>query len=132
MHSKLYKILPLCTLLTLAACTQEELTGISVLDQDKTPITVTALLDAGGTKQTRAADKKFDSSTGDALIAYLRHVEWNGETNGERTQQYTASLNKLVTFTAKDDCAVFNLSLYIITELTKTISVYAIYTLGDY
>lgn len=46
----------------------------------KTPIEVTAVLDAGSqTANTRAADKAFSSSpSGDELVVMLRHVEWTG------------------------------------------------------
>ena len=76
---KIHKILLLLPVLALAACadydhyTEQTLSG----DGTKTPLTVTALLNAkGGTAQTRAADKAF--ANGDQMIAYIRHVVWNG------------------------------------------------------
>lgn len=95
------------TLLTacLSACS-DDITMPNTLsgDGEKTPLGVTALLDAGGAA-TRAADKTFDTSSGDELLAYLRHVTWNGNADGPRSQTYTAGFNKLVTFTAKGNTA---------------------------
>lgn len=95
----------------LSACS-DDITAPNTLSEtgEKTPLSVTALLDAGGSS-TRAADKKFEEgtdATGDQLLAYIRHVKWNGpvdagETQNERTQQHTSGFNKLVTFTAKDN-----------------------------
>lgn len=64
--------------------------------KEKTPIEVSALLDKSNGAGTRAEDMKFDS--GDQLIAYLRHVTWDGST-GERTSVTADQAPRLVTFT---------------------------------
>lgn len=71
-------------------------------DGTKTPLTVTAVLDANSkAAQTRAADKEFAS--GDVLVAYLRHVMWNGGfTTAEadkRTSVAADQAPRLVSFT---------------------------------
>lgn len=71
-------------------------------DGTKTPLTVTAVLDANSkAAQTRAADKEFAS--GDVLVAYLRHVTWNGGfTTAEadkRTSVAADQAPRLVSFT---------------------------------
>lgn len=100
-----YKIIVLALFTALvSACSDDTATpGTLNGTGEKTPIGVTALLDAGGSI-TRAADKDFDATSGDQLIAYLRHVKWDG-TTGDRTQEHTAGFNKLVTFTAKGNGA---------------------------
>lgn len=65
-------------------------------DGTKTPLSVTALLDAGGTSQTRAADMAFANN--DKLLTYLRHVTWDGST-GARTLVTVDRSPVLVTFT---------------------------------
>lgn len=71
-------------------------------DGTKTPLEVSALLDAGSVS-TRAADKSFDITTGDQLLAYLRHVKWDGNTNTARSKVNDGSFDKLVSFIAKDN-----------------------------
>lgn len=67
-------------------------------DGTKTPLTVTAVLDVNGDQaKTRAADKDF--ANGDQLVAYLRHVTWNGKATGERTSVVADKAPVLVTFT---------------------------------
>lgn len=95
-----YINLVLFAVLFLAACSKDTIEPYTQGGvEERTPIGVTALLDAGGSS-TRAANNDFDATSGDQLIAYLRHVKWNGST-GARTQEYTAGFNTLVTFTAK-------------------------------
>lgn len=64
--------------------------------QEKTPISTMALLDMS-TPQSRAANKDF--VTGDVLLAYLRHVTWDGTTEGARTPISADQAPLLVTFT---------------------------------
>lgn len=64
---------------------------------EKTPIEVSLLLDKGNGPVTRAVDNQFDN--GDKLIAYLRHVTWEGG-SGDRTSVPADQAPKLVTFTA--------------------------------
>ena len=64
--------------------------------QEKTPISTMALLDMS-TPQSRAANKDF--TTGDVLLAYLRHVTWDGTTEGARTPISADQAPLLVTFT---------------------------------
>lgn len=100
---KIHKILLLLPVLALAACadydhyTEQTLSG----DGTKTPLEVTAVLDAkSNVAKTRAADKEFAS--GDVLLAYLRHVTWNGgfttEEADKRTSISADQAPKLVTF----------------------------------
>lgn len=65
--------------------------------KEKTPIEVSALLDKSNGAGTRAADMEFDN--GDQLIAYLRHVMWDGTNNGARTSVTADQAPRLVTFT---------------------------------
>ena len=70
-------------------------------DGTKTPLTVTAVLDASGkAAKTRAADQTFES--GDELLAYVRHVLWDGST-GERTSVAADRAPVLITFTKGSD-----------------------------
>lgn len=87
--------------LLLSACKVEEPKDTLSGNGEKTPISVTALLDAGGAAQTRAADKDFAS--GDQLLAYVRHVTWNGGfTSAEADKRTVVNADqapRLVTFT---------------------------------
>lgn len=57
-------------------------------DGTKTPLTITALLDASSkVAKTRAFDKTFES--GDAMVAYLRHVTWSGNVSNEEEDKRT-------------------------------------------
>lgn len=87
------------SLAMLAACTSDEVEDWNKTlsgGSEKTPLEVTALLDAGSAPQTRAADKDFAS--GDQIVAYLRHVTWNGGTS-DRNSVSANKAPKLVTFT---------------------------------
>lgn len=76
-------------------------------DGTKTPLAVTALLDASGkAAKTRAADMAFDS--GDELLAYIRHVTWDGPVAAGQPENARASVPadkapRLVTFTKVSD-----------------------------
>lgn len=78
-----------------ASCAGEEMgndTQTLSGDGKKTPISVTALLDAGGTSQTRAADMAF--ANGDKLLTYLRHVTADASTtNGKTTYSNITEVN---------------------------------------
>lgn len=62
---------------------------------EKTPLAVSALLDKSSSAMTRAVNKEFEN--GDELIAYLRHVTWDGST-GERATITADQAPRLVTF----------------------------------
>lgn len=66
---------------------------------EKTPIAASALLDVSG-PQTRAVDMKFVE--GDQLLAYLRHVTWDGPvTEGAQNERILVTADRsprLVTF----------------------------------
>lgn len=97
----------------LAACSDNELTN-TLSGEGKTPLTVTAVLDASSrASQSRAADKEF-SSDGDELKVMLRHVTWTGYDMNSEGHTYDAEndkpktiandkslISKLVTFKAK-------------------------------
>lgn len=88
--------------LLLAACADSDLDTTDTLSGDgvKTPLAVTALLDASAPSvKSRAADKAF--ANGDQMVAYLRHVTWDG-TTGARTPVSADQAPRLVTFTATD------------------------------
>lgn len=93
------------SLAMLAACTSDEVDDWNKTlngGSEKTPLEVTALLDAGSASQTRAADKDFTS--GDEIVAYLRHVTWDGPvaSGNPENSRTSVSANKaprLVTFT---------------------------------
>lgn len=89
----------------LAACADSDLAPKDTLSGDgvKTPLTVTALLDASTPSvKSRAADKAF--ANGDKMVAYLRHVTWNGgfttAESDKRTPVEADQAPRLVTFTA--------------------------------
>lgn len=66
---------------------------------EKTPIAASALLDVSG-PQTRAEDMKFVE--GDQLLAYLRHVTWEGGVSDARTLVEADKSPRLVTFVKGD------------------------------
>ncbi len=82
----------------LASCTDDVVDSNPFLNgKEKTPITISALLDANdASASTRAENKDF--KTGDELIAYLRHVTWDGNT-GARTSVSADKAPLLVSFT---------------------------------
>lgn len=80
-----------------ASC-HDDFTADAYLDgAAKTPLTARALIDGAGGVRSRAVNKDFEQ--GDALIAYLRHVTWNGTTAGARTSVEADHAPQLVTFT---------------------------------
>lgn len=93
----IYIVLALCTVV-LSGCSSDVAVPDTLSgDGTKTPLEVTALLDANSkAAKTRAADKDF--ANGDVLVAYLRHVTWNGTTSGERTSIEADQAPRLVTF----------------------------------
>lgn len=95
-HMKLHKVLYLLPLMSLAAC-QENVLDQHPSEGERTPLSVTALLDVNSTpSKTRAEDKQFD--TGDQLLAYIRHVKWDGST-GDRNPVSADKAPVLITFT---------------------------------
>lgn len=92
------KIFILALLAAVFSACSDDVTSPQAPDGDgtKTPIGVTALLDAGGATRTRAAGMEFES--GDKLLAYVRHVTWDGST-GARTLVSVQNSPKLVAFT---------------------------------
>ena len=87
----------LCMML-ISCADGEEMTESPYLNgKDKTPIATAALLDVGRASTTRAANKDF--AQGDKLLAYLRHVTWNGNSSGVRTPVTVNNNPTLVTFT---------------------------------
>ena len=91
----------LCTGLLMACADTTEWNDSYLNGQEKTPISTMALLDMS-TPQSRAANKDF--ATGDVLLAYLRHVTWDGTTAGARTPIFADQAPLLVTFTNQAAC----------------------------
>ena len=91
----------LCTGLLMACADTTEWDDSYLNGQEKTPISTMALLDMS-TPQSRAANKDF--ATGDVLLAYLRHVTWDGTTEGARTPISVDQAPLLVTFTNNAAC----------------------------
>lgn len=80
-----------------SACSDDVVTPATLSgDGEKTPIGVTALLDASSAAKTRAVNKAFAEN--DKLYAYLRHVKWDG-TTGARTLVSVDKSPVLVSFT---------------------------------
>lgn len=94
----IYIVLALCTVV-LSGCSSDVAVPDTLSgDGTKTPLTVTALLDASGkAAKTRAVDKTFETS--DQLLAYIRHVKWDGTTAGARNSVSADKAPRLVTFT---------------------------------
>ena len=97
----------LCMML-ISCADGEEMTESPYLNgKDKTPIATAALLDVGRASTTRAANKDF--AQGDKLLAYLRHVKWDGNSSGDRTPVTVNNNPTLVTFTkGTTACAVYD------------------------
>lgn len=104
MRMKLHKILYLLPLMSLTSCQDNELEQ-TLSEGEKTPLSVTALLDVNSSaSQTRAEDKAFDA--GDKLLAYIRHVTWDGpvatgQLENPRTPVVADKAPRLITFTKK-------------------------------
>lgn len=80
-----------------SACSDDVVTPATLSGNgEKTPIGVTALLDASSAAKTRAVNMAFAEN--DKLYAYLRHVKWDG-TTGARTLVSVDKSPVLVTFT---------------------------------
>lgn len=104
-HIITHKIHFLWLLMLLAACADSDLAPKDTLSGDgvKTPLVVTALLDASAPSvKSRAADKAF--ADGDQMVAYLRHVTWSGgfttDVADARIPVTADQAPRLVTFTA--------------------------------
>lgn len=83
--------------LALLSCVKERRDTLSGTGE-KTPLQVGLALQAGGgSVATKAADMAFDE--GDKFVAYLRHVTWDGQTSGARTNVAADRAPQLVTFT---------------------------------
>ena len=97
----------LCMML-ISCADGEEMTESPYLNgKDKTPIATAALLDVGRASTTRAANKDF--AQGDKLLAYLRHVKWDGKSSGVRTPVTVNNNPTLVTFTkGSTDCVDYS------------------------
>ncbi len=100
-RKNLHNILSLCPLLMLTACADNDL-DLKLTDEEKTPLTVIALLDVSSqSMKTRAQDMKFE--TDDKLLAYIRHVKWD-RTNADTRESVNADKAPvLVTFTKGSD-----------------------------
>ena len=91
------KVLYILSIAALTACDDSVVSESPFLNGvEKTPIETSALLDVSSVKSTRAENKEF--TNGDKLLAYLRHVTWNGE-SGARTEVAVPNTPSLVTFT---------------------------------
>lgn len=83
--------------LVLTSCSDDMVETSDFLNgSEKTPLIVSALLDKDSNAKTRAVNKEFEKN--DQLIAYLRHVTWDGST-GARTNVEADHAPQLVTFT---------------------------------
>ena len=92
------KLIYLSVIIALLSCSNDvEETSSYLNGTGKTPIETAALLDVTTAPLTRAANKDFDN--GDELLAYLRHVTWNGGTADIRTSVSVDQAPRLVTFT---------------------------------
>ena len=88
------KLIYLSVIIALLSCSNDvEETSSYLNGTGKTPIETAALLDVTTAPQTRAANKDFDN--GDELLAYLRHVTWEG---GSRISVPVDKAPCLVTF----------------------------------
>lgn len=85
------------TVALLSSCHDDFSADAFLNGSEKTPLTACALIDGAGGVRSRAVDKDFE--TNDQLIAYLRHVTWNGTTEGVRTSVAADQAPQLVTFT---------------------------------
>lgn len=93
----LKKVLYILSIAALTACDDSVVSESPFLNGvEKTPIETSALLDVSSVKSTRAENKEF--TNGDKLLAYLRHVTWDGE-SGDRTVKNVQNTPILVTFT---------------------------------
>ena len=92
------KLIYLSVIIALLSCSNDvEETSSYLNGTGKTPIETAALLDVTTAPLTRAANKDFAEN--DQLLAYLRHVTWNGGTADIRTSVSVDQAPRLVTFT---------------------------------
>ena len=99
------KLIYLSVIIALLSCSNDvEETSSYLNGTGKTPIETAALLDVTTAPQTRAANKDFDN--GDVLLAYLRHVTWNGGTADIRTSVSVDQAPRLVTFTKGTEACI--------------------------
>ncbi len=103
----LKKVLYILSIAALTACDDNAVMENPFLNGvGKTPVETALLLGVDVAPGTRAANKEFQK--GDRLLAYLRHVTWDGST-GARTLKNVQNSPKLVTFTKGDaDCSAYN------------------------
>ena len=93
----LKKVLYILSIAALTACDDSVVSESPFLNGvEKTPIETSALLDVSSVKSTRAENKEF--TNGDKLLAYLRHVTWDGK-SGDRTVVNVQNTPSLVIFT---------------------------------
>ena len=104
----LKKVLYILSIAALTACDDSVVSDNPFLNGvEKTPIETSALLDVSSSESTRAANKDF--AQGDKLLAYLRHVTWDGNSSGVRIPVTVNNSPTLVTFTkGSAACAVYN------------------------
>lgn len=96
------KLIYLSVIIALLSCSNDvEETSSYLNGTGKTPIETAALLDVTTAPQTRAANKDFDN--GDVLLAYLRHVTWEG---GSRISVSVDQAPCLVTFTKGTEACI--------------------------
>ena len=94
----LKKVLYILSIAALSSCDDSVVSDNPFLNGvEKTPIETSALLDVSSSESTRAANKDF--ARGDKLLAYLRHVKWDGNSSGDRTPVTVNNSPTLVTFT---------------------------------
>lgn len=93
----LKKVLYILSIAALTACDDSVVSDNPFLNGvEKTPIETSALLDVSSSESTRAGNKEFKN--GDKLLAYLRHVTWNGG-SGDRKVVNVQNTPILVMFT---------------------------------
>lgn len=85
------------TVALLSSCHDDFSADAFLNGSEKTPLTACALIDGAGGVRSRAVDRDFEAN--DQLVAYLRHVTWDGTTAGDRTSVAADKAPQLVTFT---------------------------------
>lgn len=100
------KLIYLSVIIALLSCSNDVEEKSSYLNgTGKTPIETAALLDVTTAPQTRAANKDFDN--GDKLLAYLRHVTWNGGA-ADRISVSVDKAPKLISFEVTGACTNYS------------------------
>lgn len=101
------KLIYLSVIIALLSCSNDvEETSSYLNGTGKTPIETAALLDVTTAPLTRAANKDFGN--GDKLLAYLRHVTWNGGTADIRTSVLVDQAPKLISFEVTEACTDYS------------------------